>query len=132
MWKPVGTNLTESPTWIVVPCGKKSLTSAKAFWNAFCDDSGVPMSTVFVAALALAGTASTATPAANAALVRCDKGAPLGRNYVVLPLFLARPRPQGERAAGTLGGPTQRESIVPIGGWTVLLEEDPGAGLQVT
>jgi hypothetical protein len=49
------------------------------------------MLTVFVAALALAGTTtSTATAAAIAALMRCDKGAPLGRNYVVLPLFLAR------------------------------------------
>jgi hypothetical protein len=47
------------------------------------------MSTVFVAALALAGTtASTAIPAARAAVERCDKGAPLGRNYVVLPLLL--------------------------------------------
>jgi hypothetical protein len=84
VWKPVGTNLMESPTWIVVPCGKKSLASAKAFWNSFCDDNGVPMSTVLVAALALAGmTASAAIPAARAAVERCDKGAPLGRNYVV-------------------------------------------------
>ena len=97
MWNPVGTNLTESPTWIVVPCGKKSFTSANAFWNAFWDDNGVPMSTVFVAALAAVGTASTPTAAAIAAMERCDKGAPLGRNYVVLPVFLARPRPLGER-----------------------------------
>src|SRR4051812_6806588 len=97
VWKPVGTNLMESPMWIVVPCGKKSLTSAKDFWSVFCADNGVPMSTVFVAALALAGTTtSTAMPAASAAVVRCDKGAPLGRNYVVLPLLLARPRPPGE------------------------------------
>jgi hypothetical protein len=91
LWNPVGTNLIESPTWIVVPCGKKSLTSAKSFWNAFWDEIGVPISTVFVAALAAAGTASTPTAAAIAAMKRCDKGAPLGRNYVVLPLFwLAR------------------------------------------
>jgi hypothetical protein len=68
VWNPVGTNLIESPTWIVVPCGKKSLASAKYFWNDFCADNGVPMSTVFVVALALAGTASTAKAAARAAL----------------------------------------------------------------
>jgi hypothetical protein len=89
--EPVGTNLIESPTWIVVPCGKKSLTSATAFWKSFCDDVGVPMSTVFVAAFAAAGIASTATPTAIAALMRCDKGAPLGRNYVMCRCFsLAR------------------------------------------
>ena len=37
--------------------------------------------------LRLAGTASTPTAAAIAAMERCDKGAPLGRNYVVLPLL---------------------------------------------
>ena len=55
VWKPVGTNLTESPTWIVVPCGKKSLTSANALLERLLGRVGVPMSTVFVAALALAG-----------------------------------------------------------------------------
>jgi hypothetical protein len=60
----------------------------KAFWSAV----GMPMLTVFVDALAVAGIASTATPAAAiAALMRCDKGAPLGRIYVICRYFaLAR------------------------------------------
>ena len=73
------------------PVREEVVDVAKSFWNAFWDEIGVPISTVFVAALAAAGTASTPTAAAIAAMKRCDKGAPLGRNYVVLPLFwLAR------------------------------------------
>src|SRR5262249_12619038 len=99
VWKPVGTNLIESPTWIVVPCGKKSLTSASWFWNAFCCDVGRPMSTVFVAALAAAGTASTPIAAAvNAALDLNRKGAPLGRICDFWTALADDPR------AGALGG----------------------------
>src|SRR6266536_1475022 len=80
VWNWAGLNLTESPAWIVVPCGKKSLTSAPTLLSVFSLPDVGPIVTTFVAALALAGIASTAAAAANAALDPNDKGAPLDRS----------------------------------------------------
>jgi hypothetical protein len=66
VWKPDGTKRTVSPTWIVTRCGKKSLTSPAELWNAFCEATGTPMSTVFVAACAAAGAAAAKARASAA------------------------------------------------------------------
>src|SRR3954454_14481253 len=70
VWKPGGTNFTLSPTCTETELGKKALAS-EPYWrsNVFVVDAGSPMSTVFVAAEATAGTARLARAATKAALV---------------------------------------------------------------
>src|SRR5215203_5509237 len=66
-WKPTARNLTLSPLLIVMPCGKKSLTSDPVGWNAFWEAGGMPRLTVLVLASATPGRASrTPTPIAPA------------------------------------------------------------------
>src|SRR4029079_17150182 len=74
VWKPVARNLILSPTWTVVPCGKKSLTSEPRFWSFLAVLPAVPIVTTRVAALADTGktTATQNAPSAPAAhLVLC-------------------------------------------------------------
>jgi hypothetical protein len=44
LWNAVAENLTESPTWIVAVCGKKSMASVLSFgsMNFFCGVGGRP------------------------------------------------------------------------------------------
>ena len=44
LWNAVAVNLTESPTWIVALCGKKSIASVLSFgsMNFFCASGGRP------------------------------------------------------------------------------------------
>src|SRR2546421_2223064 len=101
VWKPVATKLTESPTWMVTPCGKKLSTSElcfskKAFWSF----SGTPMSTARVAACADTGAARALAvmAAASADFVRPFKDISLSR----FPTRPIRAEAGGRLAAGSL------------------------------
>src|SRR5690242_13103387 len=63
LWNPVGTNLTESPAWIVIALGKNAFTSDWYLPSAFCAAIGVPMSTLFVAARAVGASTSDSAAA---------------------------------------------------------------------
>ncbi len=70
VWKPLGTNRTESPARILMLAGKNWLASDAYFsWRTFWFLAGGPMLTVLVAACATAGHMLAMTAAATAAPV---------------------------------------------------------------
>ena len=70
LWKPLIFHLTLSPLWIVVVLRKKLFASPNASWNCAAWEPGGPACTVFVAAEATAGTASSTTRAIAAPTTR--------------------------------------------------------------
>ena len=80
LWKAVAENLTESPTWIVAVCGKKSIASVLSFgsMNFFCGLGRQALVDLLGQRLAPAGSANETTiaPDSTASLYRLVNGSP--------------------------------------------------------
>src|SRR6476661_9948702 len=80
-WKPANFHFTVSPTWIVVVDGKNWVASAYCGTPGGALEIGGPAVVVFVAAVAVAGSATTARAPNSAAYVRFVTSSPPG-SYV--------------------------------------------------